>query len=81
MATTVRDKSLTSGNETIQERITIDIPQSDMMFFQFFADKMGWRFKNKQTLWKEYLKNSPQNIALSDDEIMEEVRTVRYGKV
>ena len=27
------------------------------------------------------MKNSPENIDLSDDEIMEEVRAVRYGKV
>jgi hypothetical protein len=51
-----------------------------MMLFQLFADQMGWQVNNKQSLWNDYLKNSPKDIDLSEDEIMEEVRAVRYGK-
>jgi len=79
MATKVREKSINLNKS--MERIFVDIPQSDMMFFQLFAGKMGWQFKNKQNLWDEAMKNCPENIDLSDDEIMEEVRAVRYGKV
>ena len=81
MATKVREKSINLNNGMMLERIFVDIPQSDMMLFQLFAGKMGWQFKNKQNLWDEVIKNSPENIDLSDDEIMEEVRAVRYGKV
>jgi len=65
----------------IQERIFVDIPQSDMIFFKFFADKMGWTLNSKQALWDEYMKRSPKNVDLSEEEILEEVRAVRYGKV
>jgi len=63
-----------------REKVFVDLPQSDMDFFQIFADKMGWFVDKKQNLWDKYIKNSPQNVDLSEDEIMEEVRAVRYGK-
>jgi len=52
-----------------------------MGFFQHFAEKMGWSVENKQALWDKYILNSPQNVDLTDEEIMEEVRAVRHGKV
>jgi len=63
-----------------QENISVKIPQTDMMFFQLFADKMGWLVNRKQDLWEKYAVNSPQNVPLTDEEIMEEVRAVRYAK-
>ena len=57
----------------------VDIPQTDMIFFKLFADKMGWAVDNKESLWNEYIKNSPKNADITDEEIMEEVRAVRYG--
>ena len=76
-------KSSTRGFSTRnieQENVSVKIPQSDMMFFQLFAEKMGWLVNRKQDLWEKYAVSSPQNIPLTDDEIMEEVRAVRYAK-
>ena len=81
MATKVREKLINLNDDMMLERIFVDIPQSDMMLFQLFADKMGWLVKSKQNLWDEFIRNSPDDIDLSDEEIMEEVRAVRYGKV
>jgi len=64
-----------------RERVFIDLPQADMKFLQLFASKMGWFVDKKQNLWDKYIQNSPQNVDLSDEEIMEEVRVVRYGKL
>ena len=64
-----------------REKVFIDLPQSDMKFLQLFANKMGWFVDKQQNLWDKYVQNSPQNVDLSDEEIMEEVRVVRYGKV
>jgi len=61
------------------ENIYVSMPKSDMDFFQLFAKKMGWRVDNKQNLWEKYIQNSPQNVDLTDEEIMDEVRAVRYG--
>ena len=31
-----------SAKNILQEDISVKIPQSDMVFFQLFAEKMGW---------------------------------------
>ena len=81
MITEAIEKSITSKDGMMREKILVDIPQSDLIFFKLFADKLGWQFRNRQTIWDEFIKNSPENIDLSDEEIMEAVRAVRYGKV
>jgi len=78
MLTETIEKSITSNDVM---KIIVDIPQSDLIFFRLFANKLGWQFKTKQTLWDEFVKSRPENVNLSDEEIMEEVRAVRYGKV
>jgi len=50
-------------------------------FFQTISSKMGRKANDKQSLWDEYLKGCHPNADLTDEEIMEEVRAVRYGKV
>jgi len=64
----------------VSEEIYVKMPQSDIRFFQQFAKKMGWLIDNKQNLWDNYIKNSPTNVDLTDEEIMEEVRAIRYAK-
>jgi len=81
MVAEVIEKTITSNNDMKREKVFVDIPQSDMIFFKFFADKLGWQLNSRQSLWEEYIKTSPVNVDLSEEEIMEEVRTERYGKV
>ena len=69
------------SRSSARERVLIDLPQADMKFLQLFASKMGWSVDKKHNLWDKYILNSPQNVDLSDEEIMEEVRAVRYGKL
>ena len=64
----------------VNREIYVKMPETDMVFFQLFADKMGWLIEKKQNLWDKYIQSSPQNVDLTDEEIMEEVRAVRYGK-
>jgi hypothetical protein len=81
MESGVIEKLLTSDDGMKREKILVEIPQSDMVFFKFFADKLGWQFNSRQRLWEEYIKDSPEDADLTDEEIMEEVRAVRYEKV
>ena len=81
MVTEIIEKAITYNNGINREKILVDIPQSDMIFFKLFADKFGWQFNSRQNLWDEYIKDSPVDVNLSEEEIMEEVRAVRYEKV
>ena len=69
------------SRSSARERVFIDLPQADVKFLQLFASKMGWSVDKKQNLWDKYILNGSQNVDLSDEEIMEEVRIVRYGKM
>ena len=80
-ATLKRNTRSFSKRNSASEEVYVKMPQSDMVFFQLFANKMGWSVSQKQDLWEKYIKNSPKNVPLTDEEIMEEVRAVRYAKV
>ena len=69
---------LNLGINPVCEDIYVRMPKSDLEFFQLFANKMGWMIDKKQNLWDKYIQNSP-NIDLTEEEILEEVRAVRYG--
>ena len=62
------------------EDIYIRMPQADIRFFQHFAKKMGWEIEDKYDLLHQYIASRPQNVDITDEEIMEEVKAVRYGK-
>jgi len=69
------------SRSSARERVFVDLPQADIKFLQLFASKMGWSVDKKQNIWDKYIQNSPLNVDLSEEEIMEEVRAVRYGKL
>ena len=73
---------------TAVKRIYIDVPEEDMPIFQRFAKGMGWIIpENEQIIDTEreqviddFFDNVPQTPDITEEEIMEEVRAVRYGK-
>ena len=58
-----------------------NIPKTDIIFLEELAKKAGWTFQAKDSILEKFIKTRPKDVDLSDDEIMEEVRKVRYGKV
>jgi hypothetical protein len=48
------------------EKVFVDIPCQDMVFFRFFADKMGWKINFQQDLWEKYMNSCPKGVELSD---------------
>jgi hypothetical protein len=80
METTILKRG-SSSKRVAREKMLVDIPQTDLLFFQQFAEKMGWLVLNKQRLWDNYAKSAPKNVELTDEEIMAEVKAVRYGEL
>jgi hypothetical protein len=80
MATTILKRD-SSSQRVAREKLLVDIPQADMLFFQQFADKMGWLVLNEQRLWDNYIQSAPPNVELTDEDIIAEVRAVRYGEL
>ena len=62
------------------EKLCVEIPRSDIDFFQLLAKKMGWGLEDKNDLLDNYIASRPKNVDLTDEDIMEAVRAVRYAK-
>ncbi len=56
----------------------INVPQADMKFLKELVKKMGWTVERKESLLKKYISKRPSKVDLSDDDIMEELKAVRY---
>ena len=57
----------------------INIPLSDWKFFKELVQKMGWEVQTREELLDSFIESRPENSSLSDEEIMNEVRAVRYS--
>ena len=57
-----------------------NISQTDVIFFEEFAKRMGWAYKAKDSILEKFIQTRPQNVDLTDEEIMDEIRTIRYMK-
>ena len=55
-----------------------NITQADLNFFGELAKRMGWAYKTKESILEKFIETRPKNVDLSDEEIMEEIRTIRY---
>lgn len=58
----------------------LNVPKSDVKLFRQLMKKMGWTVSNKESVLDRYILSRPENVELSDDEIMHELNAVRYGK-
>lgn len=58
--------------------VYINVPQADMKFLKELVKKMGWTVERKESLLKKYISKRPSKVDLSDDDIMEELKAVRY---
>ena len=58
--------------------VYINVPQADMKFLKELVKKMGWTVERKESLLKKYISKRQSKVDLSDDDIMEELKAVRY---
>ena len=70
----------TLKRNTLCEEFSVKIPLSDTDFFQVFVQKMGWIIENKKDLLDKYITSRPKNVDITDEDILEEIRAVRYAK-
>lgn len=56
----------------------INIPISDWKFFKELVKKMGWEVQTREELLDSFIESRPEKSPLTDEEIMNEVKAVRY---
>ena len=68
-----------TGNATLQG-VYVNVPVADWSLFRELVRKFGWQAETREQLLERFVKSRSQKDLLSDEEIMEEVNAVRYGK-
>lgn len=66
--------------ETALQGFYLNIPKSDVKLFQQLAKKMGWTVSDKDTVLDKYIQSRPENVELTDEDILKELNSVRYSK-
>lgn len=68
--------------DTVTERVYLDIPKEDIGLFKIVAHRFGWKLSyDLDALVDDFIDMLPEVPQLSEEEIMEEVKAVRYGCV
>ena len=65
---------------TMNQGIFLSIPKSDIKFFKELAKKMGWDIDIREDFLKDYIASRPKRVNLSEEEILAELKAIRYEK-
>lgn len=58
----------------------LTVPAGDSAYASMIAQKRGWIIEDGGELLRDFVKSLPDDVPITEDEIMDEVRAVRYGK-
>lgn len=60
--------------------VYLNVPLSDWVLLKELIRKFGWQAETREQLLERFVKSRAKSPSLSEEEIMEEVKAVRYGK-
>ena len=67
-------------NSSTMQGVYVNVPNVDWSLFRELARKFGWQVETREQLLDRFISTRPDNPAISEEEIMDEVRAVRYAK-
>jgi len=67
-------------NPVNTQGIYINVPMTDWVLLKELIRKFGWQAETREQLLERFTKSRSDKELLTDEEIMEEVNSVRYGK-
>ena len=70
----------TMANNVQMQGVYVNIPAVDWSLFRELIRKFGWQAETREQLLDRFVSSRPANPAISEEEIMDEVRAVRYTK-
>ncbi len=70
---TIASKAQTQG-------VYINVPKIDWPLFRELIRKFGWKAETKEQILDRFVNSRPTNADISEEEIMNEVKAVRYAK-
>ena len=64
---------------TRTQGVYLNIPSTDWILLQQLVNRFGWQSKTREELLDEFIQTRPVIPELTEEEIMNEVRAVRYA--
>ena len=59
--------------------VYLNIPRTDWILLQELVNRFGWQSETREQMLEEFMQTRPSNVNLSEEDIMNEVRAVRYA--
>lgn len=69
-----------NNGDAAMKGIFLNVPVSDWALLKELIRKFGWQSETREQMLDRFCSSRPQQPTLTDEESMEEVRAVRYGK-
>ena len=60
--------------------VYVNVPAVDLSLFRELIRKFGWQAETREQLLDRFVSSRPAKPAMSEEEIMDEVKAVRYAK-
>ena len=68
-----------TGNATLQG-VYVNVQVADWSLFKELVRKFGWKAETREQLLERFVNSRPVAPEITEEEIMNEVRAVRYAK-
>ena len=67
-------------NSATTQGVYVNVPTVDWSLFRELIRKFGWQAETREQILDRFISTRPANPPISEEEIMNEVRAVRYAK-
>ena len=64
---------------TMTQEVYLNIPRADWTLLQELVNRFGWQSETREQMLEEFMQTRPMNVDLTEEDIMNEVRAVRYA--
>lgn len=61
-------------------QIYLNVPTAQLGIFKDFVERMGWYYEVREDLLRQFMASRPQDVDITDNEIVEELMAVRHPK-
>jgi len=68
------------ANNVQMQGVYVNVPAVDWSLFRELIRKFGWQAETREQLLDRFVGSRPVTPALTEEEIMDEVKAVRYAK-
>ena len=74
------EKRRNMSSTTLAQGVYLNVPRADWNLFQELVRKFGWEAESREEMLDKFLRTRPDSSDLTETDIMNEVKAVRYKK-